>query len=109
MTEDQKKILAWRRERVNKKGFKSQAAYDEAVSIKNDIQVGVLCGEFPSIDCVVIELSYRLGFGPDRAKVLAKKWWEQRERLLSVPAPMFPAIAETLGVPPAVIHAIAVH
>lgn len=79
MTEDERKIQQWRHERCNKKGIRSQAEYDETTSKKNDIQLGVLQGNYPTVGAVAITIECQLGFGKQQSRVLANKYWMQKQ------------------------------
>lgn len=103
LTEDQKKIRTWRNERYSKKGFKSQNDYNETVRIEHEIQVSVLCGESPSARATALELQSRLHFGPSRAKVLAGKWFKQKEVLSHIKPEDFVKECQFLGISQAVI------
>lgn len=103
LTEDQKKIRTWRNEHYNKKGFKSQNDYNETVRIEHEIQVGVLCGESPSVRATALELQTRLHFGPSRAQVLAGKWFKQKEVLSRTKPEDFVKECQFLGISQSVI------
>lgn len=93
MTENEKKIKQWRNERVNRGYFHSQAEYNDNNAKKDEIQLGVLHGDYPNITAVALTLRVQLGFSPAQSQVLAGKYWMQKQGLEAGRS------AEELGVP----------
>lgn len=103
MSEDQRKIHAWRNEHYNKKGFKSQNDYNETLRIENEIQIGVLRGESPRARATALELQSRLHFGPSRAQAIAGEWFIQKEVLSRTKPEDFEKECRFLKIPESVI------
>ena len=93
MTESEKKIKQWRNERVNKGYFHSQAEYNDNNAKKDEIQLGVLRGDYPNVNAVALTLRAKLGFSPAQSQVLAGKYWMQKQGIEAGHSP------SSLGVP----------
>lgn len=79
MSENEKKIKQWRNERVSKGYFHSQAEYNDNNAKKDEIQLGVIHGDYPNANAVALTLRVKLGFSPAQSQVLAGKYWMQKQ------------------------------
>lgn len=93
MTENEKKIKQWCNERVNRGYFRSQADYNDNNAKKDEIQLGVLRGDYPNVTAAALTIRIKLGFSPAQSQVLAGKYWMQKQGLASGRS------AEDLGIP----------
>lgn len=78
MTEDQRKILSWRRERRNYCSFPTQASYDEQRSRLSYIKEQLFAGTISPVQARIL-LVVRELYGEQAASKVVDKWVKERD------------------------------
>ena len=78
LTENQKKIRQWRNERVNKKGIRSQAEYDDRHKFLSDLKQQLLEGLITKQQAA-LELVCKYHYGSAGAAAVINKWEVKHE------------------------------